>query len=99
MVHIQNGTFLSYLKRRPCISVSSNEVEELKAYYTELSQTEKNRPYAKQTVYRIFRIHGVLKDSTNDPPYKAAKETQMESRQTSGLSAGGQGWGHLLEQH
>ena len=42
MVHIQNGTFLSYLKR-PCISVSSNEAEELKAYYTELSKSDRDR--------------------------------------------------------
>ena len=47
--HIQNGTLLSYLKKkkRPHISVISNEVDELRTYYTELSKSDRER----QTVY------------------------------------------------
>ena len=39
VVHIHNGILLSYKKE--CIWVSSNEVGETGAYYTEWSESEK----------------------------------------------------------
>ena len=41
MVHIHNGILLSHNKER--IWVSSNEVDEFKAYYTEWSKSESER--------------------------------------------------------
>ena len=40
VVHIHNAILLSYKKE--CIWVSSDEVDEPRAYYTEWSQKEKN---------------------------------------------------------
>ena len=41
VVHIHNGILLSHKKE--CIWVSSNEVDELKAYYAEWSKSERER--------------------------------------------------------
>ena len=61
---------LSY--RKECIWVSSNEVDEPGAYDTEWSESEKERqiPY-------INVQYGIQIDGTNNPMYRAAKETQM----------------------
>ena len=51
VVHIHNGILLSYTKE--CILVSSNEVDEPRAYYTEWSKKEKD-------TYRILtHIYGI----------------------------------------
>ena len=42
MVYIHNGILLSYKKE--CIWISSNEVDETGAYYTEWSKLEKETP-------------------------------------------------------
>ena len=42
MVHIHNGVLLSYQKE--CIWISSNEVDETGAYYTEWSKSERKTP-------------------------------------------------------
>ena len=42
VVHIHNGILLSYKKER--IWLSSNEVDETGAYYTELSKSERETP-------------------------------------------------------
>ena len=41
VVHIHNGILLSHKKE--CICVSSNEVDEPRAYYTEWSKSERER--------------------------------------------------------
>ena len=41
MVHTQNGLLLGYKKK--CIWVSSNEVDEARAYYTKWSKSERER--------------------------------------------------------
>ena len=40
-VHIYNGILLSHKKE--CISVSSNEADEPRAYYTEWSESERGK--------------------------------------------------------
>ena len=41
VIFVYNGILLSYKKE--CIWVSSNKVDELRAYYTEWSESEENR--------------------------------------------------------
>ena len=68
VVHISSGIFLSYKKKH--IWIRSNEVDEPRAYPTELSQKEKDQYCI------IMCIYGIWKDGTNDPTYGAAKEAQ-----------------------
>ena len=70
VVHIYNGVLLN--RKKEHIWVHSNEVDEPGAYDTEWSESEKERqiPY-------INIQYGIQIDGTNDPMYRAAKETQM----------------------
>ena len=54
VIHIHNGILLSYLKK-VCIWVSSNEVDETWAYYTEWSKSERDTPVE----YINAHIHGI----------------------------------------
>ena len=68
VVHIHNGMLLSYKKE--CIWVSSNELDETGAYYTEWSKSERETP--------IQYINTFIWNLDNDNPIcKAAKETQI----------------------
>ena len=49
VVHIYNGIFLSYC--RECIWISSNEVDETGADYTELSKPERKTPIQYTNAY------------------------------------------------
>ena len=49
VVHIDNGILLSY--KQECIWVSSNEVNETVAYYTEWSKPERETPIQYINVY------------------------------------------------
>ena len=49
MVHIHNGTLLSYKKEH--IWVSPNEVDETGAYYTEESKSERERQILYINIY------------------------------------------------
>ena len=51
VVHIHNGILLSYLKE--CIWISSNEVDEAGACYTEWSQKEKHQYSTLMHMYGI----------------------------------------------
>ena len=51
MVHIHNRILLSYKKE--CIWVSSNEVDETGAYYTEGSKSEKHQYSTLMHIYGI----------------------------------------------
>ena len=52
VVHIYNGIFNS-VEKKECIWVSSNEVDEARAYYTEWSQKEKNEYHVLTHIYGI----------------------------------------------
>ena len=55
MVHINDGILLSYQKE--CIWVSSNEVDEPRAYHTEWSKSERERQilYINTYIYMELR--------------------------------------------
>ena len=55
--------------KKECISVSSNEVDEARAYYTEWSKLEK-----KYCV--LTSIYGIYEDGTDEPTCRAAVEMQ-----------------------
>ena len=57
--------------KKECIWVSSNEVDEPEAYYTEWSKSETESQILCINTY-IWNL-----DGTNDPTYWAARETQM----------------------
>ena len=44
MVHIHNGILLSYIKKKECIYVSSNEVGETGDYYIGWSKSGRETP-------------------------------------------------------
>ena len=69
-VGIHDGILLNY--GTGYIWVHSNEVDEPGAYDTEWSESEKERQIPSINVQ-----YGVQIDGTNDPVYRAAKETQM----------------------
>ena len=69
VVRIYNGILLSYKKE--CIWVSSNEVDEPRAYYTEWIKTERE----KQISY-ISKYIWNLEIWYDEPVFRAAKETQ-----------------------
>ena len=70
LVHKHNGILLSYYKEHICIS--SNEVDETGAYYTELGKSEKKHPYCI-----LMHTYGIQKDGNDDPMCKTTKETQI----------------------
>ena len=83
VVHIHNGILLSYQKEHSLIS--SNEVDETGAYYSEVSQKEKHQ-------YSVLMyIYGIYKDGNDDPICKTAKE------QTFGLCGRRPRWDDLKE--
>ena len=69
VVHIHNRILHKYKNEH--IWVSSNEVDETGAYYTEWSPKQKHK-------YSILtRVYGIQKDGNDDPISKIAQETQM----------------------
>ena len=73
VVHTHNGVLLSHKKGR--VWVSSDEVDETGAYYTEWSKPEREHQYSI-----LARIYGISKDGNDDSICKAdpiRKETQM----------------------
>ena len=67
-VHIHDGILLSYKKEH--IWVSSNEVDETGAYYTEWGKSKRETPI-------LTNIYGIQKDDNDNSIYKTARETQM----------------------
>ena len=53
MVHIHNGILLSHKKEH--IWVSSNEVDETGAYYTQWSKSERQIPYINRYIWNLER--------------------------------------------
>jgi len=70
VVDVHNGILLSYKKE--CIWVSSNEVDEPGAYYTEWNKSERGKKYCI-----LMHIYGIWKEGTDNPTCRAVKETQM----------------------
>ena len=72
MVHIHNGILLSYQKE--CIWVSSNEVGETGAYYTEWSKSERETPtqYINAYIWSLDRWWqpSYMQDSERDTDVK-----------------------------
>ena len=54
-VHVHNGILLSYYKE--CIGISSNEMDETGAYYTEQSKSERKTPieYINAYIWNLER--------------------------------------------
>jgi len=70
VLHIHSEIWLSYKKEY--IWVSSMRWMNLEPIIqSEVSQKEKDKYCI------LMHIYGIYKDGTNDPPYRAAKETQM----------------------
>ena len=72
MVHIYNGILFS--QKKECVWVSSNVVDEPRAYYIDLSKSERE----KQILYTDTYIWN-LKDGTNDPICRAVMEMTTHS--------------------
>ena len=89
VVHIHSGIFLSHKKE--CIWVSSNEVDEPRAYYTEQSKSERERQILYISTY-IWNLEGWYQWSYIQQRRLRCKE------QTSGLSGWRRGWDDLREQ-
>ena len=68
MVYIHNGMLLSH--KREHIRVSSNEVDKPRAYYTEWSESEREKYHILTHIYRT------LKNGTEQFIYKATMEKQ-----------------------
>ena len=71
VVHIHNGILLSCYKEY--IWISSNEMDETGAHYTEWRVSQKG----KHQYSILTHIYGIYKDGNEDPICKTEKETQM----------------------
>jgi len=71
VVHVHNEILLSYWKE--CIYISSNEVDETGAYYTEWRKSERKTQIQYINAY-IWNLEKMFND---DPICESAKETQV----------------------
>ena len=82
VVHIHNGILLSYKKE--CISVTSNEVDEPRAYYTEWSKSERER--------QILYINAYIWNLEWRPYMQNSKrDTDVKNRLLDSVGEGGSG--------
>ena len=92
VVHIHNGILLGHWKE--CIWISSNEVDETGAYYTEWSKSERKTPiqYTNAYIWNLERCN-------DNPICKTEKETQMHRTVfwTLGEGEGGVIWETSIE--
>ena len=72
VVHVHNGILLSHKKEH--LWVSSNEVDEPRAYYTEWSKSEREKQMLYIDTY-IWNLEIIL-DCTDEIICRAAMETQ-----------------------
>ena len=89
-VHIHNGILLSYWKE--CIWISSNEVDETGAYYTELSQKRK-------TPIQYINTHMQFRKIVTATLHVRQQKRHRYKEQTFGLCGRRRGWDDLQEQH
>ena len=83
-IYMYNGILLSHKKE--CIWVSSNEVDEPRAYYTEWSQKEKNKYHI------LIHIYGIYKDDTDEFAAQQWRQRWREQTYGQGLQKGRRGW-------
>ena len=69
MIYVFNGILFSHKKEY--IWLSSNEMDEPRAYYTEWNKSERE----KQISHMILHIYGMQKDGTDEIICRAAMET------------------------
>ena len=86
VVHIYNGILLSYKKKH--IWVSSNEVDEPRAYYTEWSKSERH------SQIKLMHKHGIWKDSTD---IAGQQRRHRHKEHTFGNSGGRRRWDDFRE--
>ena len=89
VVHIHNGILLSYKKEH--IWVSSNEMDETGAYYTEQSKLERETPKQYINVYMKFRKMVMM------ALYARQQKRHRCKEQTFGLCGRRWGWDDLRE--
>ena len=87
VVHIHNGVLLSYKKEH--VWVSSNEVDEIGAYYTEWSKSERET--------QILYINAYIWSLERWKQWSYMQGSKAE--QTFGLCGGRWGWDDLREQY
>ena len=68
VVHIYNGVLFN--RKEEHIWISSTEVDEPRAYYTEWGKQKKTSKY-----HILIHTYGIYKDGTDEPFFKAAVET------------------------
>ena len=86
VAHIHNGILLSYIKEH--IWVSSNEVDEPGAYYTEWSKSERERQILYTNAYIWIKKMVTLLHAGQQRRHRCKE-------QTFGLSGISQGWDDL----
>ena len=91
VVHIHNGILLSYLKE--CIWISSNQVDETGAYYTQWSKKEKHQYSILMHIYMEFR------KMVTTTLYARQQKRHRYKEQTFGLCGRRRGWDDLREEH
>ena len=97
VVHMHNGILLSYLKK--CFWISSNEVDETGAYYTEWSNSQRKTSIQLINTY-IWNLQrwSYMRDRMMILYVRQQKRHRYEE-QTFGLCGRRQGWDDLREQH
>ena len=91
VVHIHHGILLSYKKEH--IWVSSNEVDETGAHYTDWSKPEREKQHSI-----LMRMYGIQKDS-NNTPYARQQKRHRCKEQTFWLWRRRRGWDNRREGH
>ena len=91
VVHIHNGLLLSYYKE--CIWISSKEVDETEAYYTEWSKSEKK----KHQYSILIHIYGIKKDGNDDPICERDTDVKNRLLDSAGEGEGGKIWENSIE--
>ena len=92
VVHIHNGILLSYKKE--CLWISSNEVDETGAYYTEWSKPERKTSIQYTNAY-IWNLERWIIITL----YVRQRKRHRCIEQSFGLCARGRGWDDLGEWH
>ena len=92
MVHIHKGILCGYKKEH--ISVSSKEVDETGAYYTEWSKSERETP-----ILYITYIENLERWQWWSYMQGPKRDTDVKNRLLDWLCGRRQGWGVLREQH
>ena len=85
VVYTHNGILHGHEKE--CIWISSNEVDETGAYYTEWSESERKTPIEYIKAY----IYGIYKDGNNDPICETARDTDVKNKLLDSVGEGERG--------